>query len=100
MTIMPPTVLSTLLLLLLPTICIAEIAEMELVRNWQQPEQPLVVHYGNNTGNGTDPNSGENELAQDIVGYTLIGIVVVMFLFAVCTFGKSVCIGCKNVSID
>ena len=57
----------------------------------------------NNTGNGnhTDPDGDEshaNEMAANILGYTLVGIIVLMFFFTVVTFGRSCCIGCKNVS--
>lgn len=83
---------TALFLLLLPTLCAGEMAEMAA------EYELLVVNYGNSTGgNSTDPSS-ENEMAQDIVGYTLIGILVLMFFFTVCTFGKDCCVGCKNVS--
>mmetsp|Transcript_28038 Transcript_28038/g.61095 ORF Transcript_28038/g.61095 Transcript_28038/m.61095 type:complete len:153 (+) Transcript_28038:40-498(+) len=81
---------TALFLLLLPTLCATEMAEMAA------EYELLVVNYGNSTGgNSTDPSS-ENEMAQDILGYTLIGIVVLMFFFTVCTFGKDCCVGCKN----
>ena len=53
-------------------------------------------------GNHTDPDNQShhgNALCRNILGYTLVGIVVLMFFFAVVTFGRSCCIQCKNVSL-
>jgi hypothetical protein len=61
----------------------------------------MGISMGNSTGNHTDPDdhqSHANEMAANILGYTLVGIIVLMFFFAVVTFGRSCCIGCKNVS--
>ena len=67
------------------------------------PAAAVGFGLGNNTGTGnhTDPNGDEshaNEIAANILGYTLVGIIVLMFFFTVVTFGRSCCIGCKNVS--
>ena len=55
-------------------------------------------------GNHTDPDNNDqshhgNALCRNILGYTLVGIVVLMFFFAVVTFGRSCCIQWKNVSL-
>ena len=75
-----------------------------LAMHW--PAAAATAGFGlgrNNTGNGnhTDPDGDEshaNEMAANILGYTLVGIIVLMFFFTVVTFGRSCCIGCKNVS--
>ena len=50
---------------------------------------PTPSPHGSTTGNETD---------QDIMEYFLIGIVCIMFLFTISTFGMSMIRGCKHVS--
>lgn len=48
---------------------------------------PTPSPHGSTTGNETD---------QDIMEYFLIGIVCIMFLFTISTFGMSMIRGCKH----
>mmetsp|Transcript_2130 Transcript_2130/g.3593 ORF Transcript_2130/g.3593 Transcript_2130/m.3593 type:complete len:231 (-) Transcript_2130:198-890(-) len=90
----------SLLLLSLPTVCGGELDDMKIMGlSWPA----VAVAIGNHTGNHTDPDDDDqshaNEMAANILGYTLIGIVVLMFFFTVATFGRSCCIGCKNCCV-
>eukprot|EP00563_Minutocellus_polymorphus_P019294 CAMPEP_0197734352 /NCGR_PEP_ID=MMETSP1434-20131217/44377_1 /TAXON_ID=265543 /ORGANISM="Minutocellus polymorphus, Strain CCMP3303" /LENGTH=134 /DNA_ID=CAMNT_0043321763 /DNA_START=193 /DNA_END=598 /DNA_ORIENTATION=+ len=86
----------SLLLLSLPTVCGGELDDMKIMGlSWPA----VAVAIGNHTGNHTDPDDDDqshaNEMAANILGYTLIGIVVLMFFFTVATFGAAVALVAK-----
>ena len=94
-----PLAVCSLLLLSLPSIS-AELDDMKIMSKMGWPAaaaSAAAAAIGNHTD--TDNQSHHaNEIAANILGYTLVGIMVLMFFFAVVTFGRSCCIQCKNVS--
>lgn len=95
-----PLAICSLLLLSLPSIS-AELDDMQVMSKMGWPAAAAYASAA--IGNHTDPDNNDqshhgNALCRNILGYTLVGIVVLMFFFAVVTFGRSCCIQCKNVS--
>ena len=96
----PVQPLAICLLLSLPSIS-AELDDMQVMSKMGWPAAAAYASAA--IGNHTDPDNNDqshhgNALCRNILGYTLVGIVVLMFFFAVVTFGRSCCIQCKNVS--
>ena len=98
-----PLAICSLLLLSLPSIS-AELDDMQVMSKMGWPAAAAYTYASAGIGNHTDPDNNDqshhgNALCRNILGYTLVGIVVLMFFFAVVTFGRSCCIQCKNVSL-
>lgn len=94
-----PLAICSLLLLSLPSIS-AELDDMQVMSKMGWPAAAAYASAA--IGNHTDPDNQShhgNALCRNILGYTLVGIVVLMFFFAVVTFGRSCCIQWKNVSL-
>jgi RsiW-degrading membrane proteinase PrsW (M82 family) len=92
-----PLAVCSLLLLSLPSIS-AELDDMKIMSKMGWPAVAASAAIGNHTDPDNDQSHHANEMAANILGYTLVGIMVLMFFFAVVTFGRSCCIQCKNVS--
>ena len=96
-----PLAVCSLLLLSLPSIS-AELDDMKIMSKMGWPAaaaSAAAAAIGNHTDPDNDQSHHANEMAANILGYTLVGIMVLMFFFAVVTFGRSCCIQCKNVSL-
>ena len=96
-----PLAVCSLLLSSLPSIS-AELDDMKIMSKMGWPAAAASAAAAAAIGNHTDPDNQShhaNEIAANILGYTLVGIMVLMFFFAVVTFGRSCCIQCKNVSL-
>ena len=93
-----PLAVCSLLLSSLPSIS-AELDDMKIMSKMGWPAAAASAAAAA-IGNHTDTNNDHgNPVAANILGYTLVGIMVLMFFFAVVTFGRSCCIQCKNVSL-
>jgi len=97
-----PLAICSLLLLSPPSIS-AELDDMQVMSKMGWPAAAAYTYASAAIGNHTDPDNDQshhgNALCRNILGYTLVGIVVLMFFFAVVTFGRSCCIQCKNCCI-